>query len=107
MLVNTFFKEPKKKKHRAKNNPKPTADSICRYCKNNYATTHEVYEGTGRRQLSIKYCMKVKLSMKCHQEVQQHPLQGKDLELKQEFQLKFEKTHTREEFRKLFTTNYL
>ena len=96
------FPKPKIKKHRAKNNPKPTADDICRYCGRNYASTHEIYEGTGRRQLSIKYHMQVKVCNECHSDIQLHPLAGRDLALKQEFQAKFEETHTRDEFRRLF-----
>jgi hypothetical protein len=101
--------KPKKGKHkRAKNNPMPTAEDYCYYCGAPYASTHEVYEGSGRRQVSIKYKMQVKLCIICHKDVQEHPLQGRDLELKQEFQRKFEaEGHSRELFRKLFITSYL
>lgn len=103
-----MFKKPKKGRiSKAKNNPKPTAEDICRYCKTGYASLHEVYYGTGRRQLSIKYGMQARLCMYCHTEVHKYPLQGKDLELKQEFQRKFEETGSREEFIRLFSRNYL
>jgi hypothetical protein len=109
--MDSFNPVPKpnyKKKGRAKRNPLPTAEDYCRYCKTPYASTHEVYEGTGRRQISIRYKMQVKLCMKCHEDIQTHPLQGRDLELKQEFQRKFEaEGNSRELFRKLFSVSYL
>jgi hypothetical protein len=101
------FPKPKLRKRKTLNNPKPTADDICRYCQAPYASTHEVFEGTGRRQLSIKYHMQVKVCNACHSGIQLHPLTGRDLALKQEFQAKFEETHTREEFRRLFGASRL
>jgi hypothetical protein len=103
-----MYPKPKhKKQRRAVNNPLPTIDDICRYDGRPYAQTHEVYEGNGRRQLSIKYKMQVKVCDECHRDIQLHPLQWRDLELKQEFQRKFEQEHSREEFRKLFGKSYL
>ena len=99
--------KPKTKKKRARKNPRPTADDICRYCGRPYAQTHEVFEGNGRRQISIKYGMQVKLCYLCHRDIQTHPLQGRDLALKKEFQAKFEETYSREEFIKNFGRNYL
>jgi hypothetical protein len=99
--------KPKHKRKRALNNPKPTFDDICRYCGARYAQTHEVYEGNGRRQLSIRYGMQVKVCDRCHKDIMSHPLTGRDLELKKEFQAKFELTGTREEFRRLFGKSYL
>jgi hypothetical protein len=102
---------PKPKYHKqqkAKNNPMPTAEDICRWHQTPYAQTHEVYEGNGRRQLSIKYKMQVKVCDACHRDIQLHPLQGRDLELKQEFQRKFEAAgNSRKFFRKLFSVSYL
>jgi hypothetical protein len=106
--LNAVPKPKHKKQKRAVNNPKPTAEDICRYCGTPYASTHEVYEGSGRRQISIKYGMQVKLCIICHKDIQEHPLQGRDLELKQEFQRKFEaEGNSRELFRKLFSVSYL
>lgn len=102
-----MFPKHKLKKHRAKNNPKPTIDDICRYCLQPYAQTHEVFEGTGRRQLSIKYKMQVKLCNGCHEDIQTHPLQGRDLELKKEFQAIFEKEHGHEFYMKCFMVDYI
>ena len=96
-----------RKQKRAKNNPKPTEDDLCRYCGTSYASTHEVYEGSGRRQLSIRYGMQVRLCIKCHKDIQEHPLQGRDLELKLEFQKRFEREYSRDMFRKLFGKSYL
>lgn len=102
------YPKPKYKKKRAKNNPVPTYDQVCRYHPNrHYAQTHEVYEGNGRRQLSIQYGMQVHLCPECHREVHANPLRGKDLELKQEFQRKFETQHGRDMFIKTFMRNYL
>ena len=107
-MFNPVPKPNYKKQGRAKRNPLPTAEDYCRYCGTPYASTHEVYEGTGRRQISIKYKMQVKLCPICHEDIQTHPLQGRDLELKQEFQRKFEADrHSRDEFIKLFIFNYL
>lgn len=106
-MINAVPKPNYKKKGRAKRNPLPTAEDYCRYCGTPYAQTHEVYEGNGRRQLSIKYGMQVKVCNECHRDIQLHPLQGRDLELKQEFQGKFEETHSREDFVRIFGKNYL
>lgn len=100
-------KPPKKKKKKPLNNPKPTVEDRCRYCCTPYASTHEVFDGNGRRQLSIKYGMQVKLCIPCHKDIQEHPLQGRDLELKKEFQGKFEETHSRDEFIRVFGKSYL
>lgn len=106
-MIYPFPKPAKGKKKKPLNNPKPTAEDICRYCGSPYATTHEVFEGIGRRQLSIKYKMQVKVCMRCHADIQLHPLQGRDLELKLEFQRKFEEEYSREFFIKTFTKSNL
>lgn len=104
-----MFTKPKYKRRvtKAKRNPTPTINDCCRYCGKPYASTHEVFEGTGRRQLSIKYKMQVKLCLECHEEIQTHPLQGRDLELKQEFQAKFEQQYGHDFYMKCFMSNYL
>jgi hypothetical protein len=106
--LNPIPKPKHKKQKRVVNNSRPTAEDYCTVCGKPYASTHEVYEGTGRRQISIRYKMQVKLCMKCHEDIQTHPLQGRDLELKQEFQRKFEaEGNSRELFRRLFSVSYL
>lgn len=104
-----MYPKPKHKRRapRARNNPKPTANDICIYCGKPYAQTHEVYEGNGRRQLSIRYGMQVKVCDMCHKDIMLHPLTGRDLALKKEFQAKFERTGSRDEFRRLFGKSYL
>jgi hypothetical protein len=102
-----MYPKPKKHKKRAKNNPRPTENDLCKYHNTPFAQTHEVFEGTGQRQLSIKYGMQVKLCNECHRDIQTHPLQGRDLALKQEFQNRFEQEHTRQDFIRLFGRNYL
>jgi hypothetical protein len=99
--------KPKRKKHRAKNNPKPTADDICRYCSSIFASTHEVFEGTGRRQLSIKYKMQVKVCDMCHKDIQSHPLTGRDMALKKEYQAIFEAQHGHDLYMKCFMVDYI
>jgi hypothetical protein len=107
-MINPVPKPKLHKQKRAVNNSRPTAEDICRGHQTPFAQTHEVYEGNGRRQISIKYHMQVKVCDECHKDIMFHPLQGKDLELKQEFQRKFEQEgHSREEFRKLFISSYL
>jgi hypothetical protein len=104
---------PKPKHHKqqkAKNNPKPTAEDICTYpgCGRGYAHLHEIFYGTGKRQLSIKYKMQTRLCYE-HHEGPDGPHQSRefDLQLKREAQAKFEQEHSREEFRKLFGKSYL
>jgi hypothetical protein len=106
MLINQYPKPKLKKQRKAKNNPVPTINDICRYCQNTYASTHEVFEGTGRRQLSIKYKLQVKVCNDCHGDIQLHPLTGRDLELKKEFQQKFIDTYGYELWMKIFMRDY-
>jgi hypothetical protein len=107
-MINPIPKPKHRKQQKAKNNPMPTAEDICRWHQTPYAQTHEVYEGNGRRQLSIKYGMQVKVCNECHRDIQLHPLHGRDLELKQEFQRKFEaEGNSREGFIRIFGKNYL
>lgn len=82
------FPKQKKKKHKILKNPKPTAEDRCIYCGTVYASLHEVFEGKNR-QNSIKYHLQVRLCITCHKDVQEHPLCGRDLELKKEHQQKF------------------
>jgi len=107
MQTCTPFPKPQYKKHKALRNPVPTADSICRYCGRTYASLHEIYAGTGRRQLCIKYKLQVPLCIYCHKDIQEHPMSGRDLELKKEFQAKFEQEYGHEKFIELFRKNYL
>lgn len=103
-----MFQKPKyKKQKRAKNNPVPTINDLCRYTQTPYAQLHEVFFGTGERQLSIKYKMQVRLSNDLHRELHANPLRGLDIELKKEFQEKFESEYGHEKFMKTFMADYI
>jgi len=100
--------KPKIKKHRARNNPRPTADRICKVCGRPYAERHEVFFGTGQRQLSIKYKLQIDLCAEHHRGPNgPHFNREVDLKYKREFQMKFEQEYSREEFIRLFGRNYL
>lgn len=100
MLVEMLPK-PKLHKHRARNNPRPTASDICRYCQTPFASTHECFGGPNR-QLSIKHKLQVKLCHTCHQEITDNIRPDRVLEIKQYGQEKFEESHSRAEFMDLF-----
>jgi hypothetical protein len=106
MLVQTFPK-PKVKKHKVKYNHVPTIHDRCRYTGQPYAETHEVFYGNGKRQLSIKYGMQVKVSNDIHSDIHRYPLKGLDLDLKKEFQGIFESKYGHSKFMQLFGRNYL
>lgn len=99
------------KKRRPKNNPKPTIDRKCEYggCGRPYAERHEVFFGTGLRQLSIKYGLHKDLCPEHHRgDLGPHQCREYDLQLKREAQAKFEAEHgDRDEFMRLFGKNYL
>jgi len=98
----------KRRVSKAKNNPKPTIDSICRACGAPYAERHEVFFGTGERQKSIQYGLQVDLCGLHHRgDDGPHINREVDLRYKREFQEKFELEHSRELFMKEFGRNYL
>jgi hypothetical protein len=68
-------------------------------------TTHHIYAGS-RRQRSDREGLTVRLCPLCHERVQHYDTKA-DRILKQIGQRAFEKTHTREEFIRLFGKNYL
>jgi hypothetical protein len=100
-------KKYKRRVPRAKNNPIPTADDICWYCNTIFAQTHEVFEGTGRRQLSRRYKMQVKVCDACHKDIMSHPLTSRDLELKKEYQAIFEQQHGHDLYMECFMVDYI
>ena len=67
---------------------------------------HEPIMGSNR-QLSIKHDLRVPLCFKCHRFAHDEPSQEYNDGLKIEMQLKFEETHTRDEFIKIFNRNYI
>ncbi len=102
-----MYPKPKIKKHRAKNNPKPTANSICEVCGKPYSETHEIFFGI-HRQLSIQYGLQVCLCLEHHRGPNgPHHNRDRDLELKQRGQRFFEHCHGRQRFMELFGRNYL
>lgn len=106
MMVQPLPK-PKFKKHRPLYNHRPTVNDICRYTGQAYAETHEVFFGKGKRQLSIKYGLQVKVSSDIHQDIHRNPMKGLDLELKKEYQSIFEAKYGHEMFMELFGKNYI
>ncbi|MCX7772094.1 MAG: hypothetical protein N2376_03160 [Clostridia bacterium] len=102
-----FPKPAFRKQKKALNNPVPTINDLCRYHGTPFASTHEVFGGKNR-QLSIRLKMQVKLCVEiCHAEVTNNPKGKLATELRKEYQARFEETHSRDEFIKLFGQNYL
>lgn len=67
-----MYPKPKIRKHKAKNNPKPTAEDRCIIHNTPYAETHEVFPGK-HRQNSIKYGLQEKVCRKCHEYLTRNP----------------------------------
>jgi hypothetical protein len=111
-MYNPVPKPKHKPQRRAVNNPLPTADDICTFpgCNRNYAHNHEIYFGNGKRQLSIEYGMQKRLCEEHHNRpggYNPHHNRGYDLQLKREYQQRFEAEYSRELFVKVFGKNYL
>lgn len=81
----------------------------CLVCKQPYVEDHHIFYGTGKRQLSEKYGLKVWLCYRHHRDHRTgvHHCKELDLKIKRMAQKKFELTHTRAEFLKIFGINYL
>lgn len=78
----------------------------CFVCKrDDTLTVHHLYAGS-RRQRADREGLTVYLCPLCHERVQHYDTKA-DRILKQIGQRAFEKTHTREEFIRLFGKNYL
>ena len=108
MLINTYPKPLKKKKHRAKNNPRPTIDSICEICGERFAELHEIFPGKNR-QLSIKYKMQIHLCPLHHRighEAIHNNIIFRD-KMQKKHQKKFNKMYPDLDFEKIFGKNYL
>jgi hypothetical protein len=92
---------------KAKNNPKPTADSICSVCEKPFAETHEIFFGP-HRQLSIKHGIQVHLCAEHHRGPSgPHQNAQRNLQLKQQGQAWFERLYGHDEFMRIFGRNYL
>jgi hypothetical protein len=98
------------KKHRPKNNPKPTIEDRCTYpgCCQGNAHLHEIFFGS-LRQLSMRHGMQKRLCYDHHEgNLGPHQCREYDLQLKREAQAKFEaEIGDREEFRRIFGKSYL
>ena len=82
----------------------------CFVCKTIYNLhNHHIFYGTANRRLSEKYGLKVWLCGNHHNLSNEgvHFNRKLDLYIKKIGQAAFEKTHTREEFMKIFGKNYL
>jgi hypothetical protein len=102
-----MFPKPKIKKHRAKNNPVPTYESKCEVCYKPYSETHEIFFGNDR-QLSIKHGLQILLCNEHHQgKFGPHQCRQRDIELRQQGQMWFEKLYGHDEFMRVFRRNYL
>ena len=109
MEVNPIPKPPKSKRKKAVNNSRPTAADTCEVCGKPYAALHEIFGGKNR-QLSIKYGLQVRLCYEHHNRpggMNPHHNKAINDRLKREGQMKFEETHSREDFLRLFGRNYL
>lgn len=81
----------------------------CYICgRTDWVEIHHVFSGPYRKK-STKYGMVVPLCKWHHTEPPKgvHANQKRNLALKREFQEKFERNHTREEFRAIFGKSYL
>lgn len=82
----------------------------CEICgRYDYLVRHHVFFGTANRKQSEKWCMVARLCSKCHTDGEGavHRCRATDLALKERYQRKFEQTHTREEFMKIFGRNWI
>lgn len=77
----------------------------CELCgRYDYLEEHHLIPGRGLRDLSDKYKLTKNLCRRCHNKV--HSDKELLIKSKQEGQRKFERTHKREEFIKIFGRNY-
>lgn len=102
-----MFPKPKLKKHRAKNNKKPTENSICEVCGMPFAETHEIFFGK-HRQLSIEYGLQALLCPKHHLgPTGPHQCRERDIELKKRGQEWFERLYGHDKFMEVFGRDYI
>jgi len=104
MEVRQFPKTKKCKAQKLKN-LKPTLEDRCVYCGSPFSATHECF-GASNRMNSMKYHLQVRLCLKCHQDVHAHPLSGRDLQLKIEYQGKFIEQYGYDKWMKIFGRDY-
>lgn len=86
----------------------PTKDGRCYVCNNETETVrHEILYGIGNRVFSKIHGTWVNVCPRCHNEIHNNPNTGVDMHLKRDAQWNFERSHSREEFVKIFGRNYL
>lgn len=108
MYCNPIWKPPKKKQKKAKNNKRATDQDCCIICSKPFAELHEIFYGP-YRQKSIRYKLQVRLCIEHHREGPEavHNNKTFDLQLKKEYQHKFEQQYSHEKFMQEFDKNYL
>lgn len=82
----------------------------CEICgQDNYLHRHHVFFGTANKKQSERWGMVAMICPKCHNCSNEsvHLCKETDLMLKERYQRKFEQTHTREEFIKIFGRNWI
>jgi hypothetical protein len=87
-----------------------TDEKVCWFCLSTRDIhLHHIYPGTANRKISDKHGFTVYLCAKHHNmsDNSVHFNREMDLNLKKACQLKFEQTHSREEFIKLIGRSYL
>lgn len=78
----------------------------CYVCRRPASDLHHIFGGRNR-QTSDRLGLTVHLCREHHREVHDNPNHGLDAILKKEAQAEFEKTHTREEFIRVFGKSYI
>lgn len=102
-----MFPKPQYKKQRIKKEPAIFIQGECFNCGSTHRIqTHHIY-GAANRPLSERYGLYVSLCLECHISVTENKNMKLVKKLKQEGQRRFEKRHSREEFKKIFKRNYL
>ena len=88
-----FPKPGKTKKKKKANGWKDKASRVCYYCGTYGAERHEVYPGTGRRQICIDEGFQVDLCPECHRMMHEGDsleAQGRDMFWRQKYQREYE-----------------
>jgi len=74
-------------------------------CENTAVTYHEPIKGNPGKRISMKHDLQIAVCASCHNRLHREPELDKPYQI--EMQLKYMETHTLEEFKELFKTNYL
>lgn len=79
-------------------------EHVCFNCGGWASDVHHIFSGTANRRQSERYGLKVWLCRQCHEEA--HRGGALNRHLRYIAQAKFEETHTRQEFIKIFGKNW-